>query len=186
MFASTSPRRAFAPALCLSAVLGLASPLFAATVFNEVDAPGGDFGGTLAARTLSTNIGTLTDSPVQLVGTINGDSDAIDAWTFTIPAGRTITSINVTASSFTGFNDYLDLYTNLNIDPTANASIGDLLTAPLVVGNHALAVGPGTYKLTTLSAEVGNYSIQINSIPEPASLGLLAGSAAMALRRRRR
>lgn len=169
--------------LTLAVLSVISAPAGAALVtINE----SGDFGGTNANKTASTNIGTITDSPVELIGIINGSADNIDAWTFTIPAGRTLTAINVTASGFDGSNDFVDLYTNTAIDPDAPGNIGDLLTAALVVGNHPLSVGPGTYKLSALSTETKGYTIQIVSVPEPsavAAVGLLA--AGMLARRRR-
>jgi hypothetical protein len=164
------------PALCRADV-----------VINEV----GDFPGTLASPTLSQNIGTLTDFITQLNGTIAGSPDTVDAWTFTVPASWHVTGVNVIASGFDGTNDFVDIYSNLGSNP--NLVAGDLLSGPLTVGTVSplSMIGPGTYKLSAVSAENASYSIQITAVPEASAFVFgvavcMVGSVGYVLRRSRR
>lgn len=151
-------------------------------------AESGDFPGDDSHQALSFDLGELPDTLVEISGAIAGGTDKIDAWTFTVPLGAMLTHVNVTLSGFDGIMDYVDLYS----DPATNPVLfeGDLLSQSLVLGSHPLVVGPGTYKLSTISQEHASYTVQLvssfgfaaASVPEPAAslLGAVVCAAAAA------
>lgn len=148
----------------------------------------GDFPGDSSQPTLSFDLGELPDTLVEISGTIAGGTDKIDAWTFTVPLGAVLTNVNVTLSGFDGIMDYVDLYSNPATNPVFIE--GDLLSQSLVQGSYSLSIGPGTYKLSTISQEHASYTLQLvssfgfaaSAVPEPSAilLGAVVCGAAMA------
>jgi hypothetical protein len=75
----------------------------------------------------------------------------------------------------------VDLFSDVNVNPVLIT--GDLFSEAVLVANHPLplAIGPGTYKLSTISEENAAYNVELVShfshiitVPEP-SAALLGG-----------
>jgi hypothetical protein len=144
-------------------------------------AESGDFPGDSSNPAAYENLGVLSDPIVRLSGTIAGELDKVDAWTFTVPPGALLTDVNIVASGFDGSFDWVDLFSEVSVNPVLIT--GDLFSESLLVANHSLplAVGPGTYKLTTISEQNATYIVDLVSefgptvaVPEPSAL-LLSG-----------
>jgi hypothetical protein len=162
-----------------------------------VVAESGDFLGDSSNPTAYENLGVLSDPIVQISGAIAGDVDKVDAWTFTVPAGVFVTDINIVGSGFDGSLDWLDLYSEVSVNPVVTQ--GDLFSQPLIAANYALpiAVGAGTYKLTAISEQNAGYLFQLVTsispsvvVPEPSALafgGLISAllAAGYLVRRKR-
>lgn len=194
MFASPSCPRAFAPAVCLLATLGLASSLNAAVTIDFESAPQGaqvalpytQDGFKLSVITGSTpsqlyinnpNPGT-SSSELWMFG--NGvirlereDGGLFDAMSVYVPAIFLALGSAEISSSEGGLR------------PLANADSGTIDLTALPNFTHLSYL-----EFTTTAFEGVDHvdldNITVNAIPEPASLGLLGSVAAMALRRRRR
>jgi len=167
--------------LVLGFVAALAGTAQASVIYDE--GASGDLPGSLAG---ATDIGTIATGENLIIGTLDGgDSDTID------DGPDEQDSVKFTASSYWMLNvDSLvnELYVSLTNTAYTQLAYGTASSAP---SNNLLGLqAPGTYVLGIIPANAvgkASYTLNLQAVPEPATLALFGlGLAGIPFMRRRR
>lgn len=192
-------------ALRLASLALLSLPAQAATIWTE------SLNGDLSSNEASPTSLSVTVGSNVIIGSVNGNTDNRDYITITIPAGQSLSEINLltyddlnTGAANDGNRGFhainLGSTSFIPSGATASSFLGGNHLDPLI-GTNLLpglgagiagsgftgALGPGTYSylVQQTGLELTGYAIEFTIVPEPSAALLSLAGAALVFRRRR-